>query len=140
MRISAEQFADLTQSFGHCTPCEPHEKRRAARVKLSMRVTVTLVDVDGGQKIGASLCDFSARGLAILLPQQLKSGSQFITHLPRKTGGMVNMLCTVAHSREVSRDLWRTGAEFTCTLPSAPTQTTAAESDEAKRIRESMLG
>jgi hypothetical protein len=70
----------------------------------------------------------------------MEQGRQFITEFPRKSGGVVEVLCTVIHCVPVGNNVWRSGAEFTCQLPrNQPDISIQKENEQARRIRESML-
>src|SRR5690242_943633 len=116
MKLSAEQFAELASSFGALDPAQKHERRRATRLELHARVTITpVVAGKRGEPLQVAICDFSARGISFLHEKAVNAGQQFITQLPRKSGGIVHFLCTVMHSKPVSDKVFRVGAEFTCT-------------------------
>lgn len=84
--------------------------------------------------------NFSPRGLGMLVHDPLDTGTQFVTEMPRKSGGTVSFLCTVMHSRKVSEKLYQVGVEFTCVLRAPRGHEQAAEvADELKRIRSSLL-
>jgi hypothetical protein len=140
MKLSSEQFAELTSSFNaHETP-RKHERRRAARLELQSRVHISPI-VDG-EKLPPTLvtvCDFSARGMAFLHNGNLPAGQQFITELPRRSGGTVELLCTVVHCRPSTSTLYCIGAEFTCTLQPGSKRPAAEDSGEVDRIRETIL-
>jgi hypothetical protein len=143
MRLSAEQFAELTASFSG-QQSSRHERRRAARMELQAKMKITpIVAGKRGVSSFAALCDFSARGLCILQSEAMESGQQFITEMPRKSGGNIELLCTAMHSRSITPSLYRIGAEFTCTLSTAQSFPSSAakpdSNDEMSRIRDSML-
>lgn len=139
MKLSAEQFAELAASFNATPTKGNHERRRAARMDLQARIRIhPMADGRRQDPVSVIVSNFSARGLSFINPTSIEMGTQFITALPRKGGGSVEMLCTVVHSHHAGPNAWRIGAEFTC---AAPTQPVGADSaDEMKRIRESMLG
>ncbi len=143
MKLSAEQFADLTASFKpDAQQPRQHERRRAARLALEARVIVRLLG-DGklSGPIGVGIHDFSSRGIAILHKTALVKGSQFVVELQRQSGGCVSMLCTVMHCRQVQPHCYKVGAEFTCVLAQHPGSTPAPEMADAelKRLRDSVL-
>jgi c-di-GMP-binding flagellar brake protein YcgR len=143
MRLSAEQFAELAASFDARQPVRTHERRRAARLELHARLTIVPISDEQPQDpVKVAVCDFSARGIAILYHAQMVCGQQFVAHMPRKDGvGCVSLLCTVRHCHSSGPDYYRVGAEFTCVLPTGqlshadPLET----AQQMKRIRESML-
>jgi c-di-GMP-binding flagellar brake protein YcgR len=140
MKLSAEQFAELASTFGAQGSPIKHDRRRANRTDLRAKMRVTPV-VSGQhlEPMEVMACDFSARGFAFLNPTAISRGMQFITRLPRRSGGQVEFLCTVVHCEEVGKNAYRIGAEFTCTLHPAATHTAADEQREMQRIRESMM-
>lgn len=141
MRLSAEQFAELAASFEGYAETETEERRRAPRLELQTRIRITPTEFgDRLPPVDVTVCDFSARGIAFLQPTPMQPGQQFVTTLPRKHGGSVELLCTVAHCTQVSNQLHRIGAEFTCTLSPASPQPSEADVQEMARIRKSMLG
>ena len=84
--------------------------------------------------------NFSPRGLGLLVHDALPAGTQFLTELPRKSGGSVALLCTVMHAREVSKGLYQIGAEFTCVLHAPPARAQIEQlAQDVSRIRSSML-
>ncbi len=139
MKLSAEQFAELAASFNGQASTTRHERRRAARLELQTQVKVT-PHLAGAHKapIYVAVCDFSARGISFLYPAAMTVGQQFVTELPRKTGGFVELLCTALHSRLVSKSLFRIGAEFTCTV-SGGWRPDGGDNQEMNRISRSML-
>ena len=140
MKLSAEQFAELASTFSAQGSPVRHDRRRANRMDLRAKVRMT--PIVSGQRLASSdvmACDFSARGIAFLLPNQLQSGVQFITHLPRRSGGIVELLCTVMHCEQLKGNLYRIGAEFTCTIQQQDRLDQHSEHVERERIRESML-
>jgi len=143
MRLSAEQFAELAASFDAARPARTHERRRAARLELQARLTIVpIADEQPQDPVKVTVCDFSARGIAILYHAQMVPGQQFVTQMPRKHGmGFVSLLCTVKHCRSSGPDYYRIGAEFTCVLPSGQLSNADPLEDarQMKRIRESML-
>lgn len=142
MKLSAEQFAELAASFDARQSTTTHERRRAARLDLTARVKI--IPIVSGKRLAPTqimVCNFSARGLSFIYEQPMERGRQFITELPRKSGGVLEMLCTVVHSDPVGSNAYRMGAEFTCTVPGAQSAgTSQGDTEEMKRIRESMLG
>jgi hypothetical protein len=140
MKLSAEQYAQLAASFEGGEPAIP-DRRRAARLDIQARVKITPI-VSGQRQAPMTVIvsNFSPRGLSLMHPTGMAPGEQFITELPRKEGGIVELLCTVAHCVPVNGESFKVGAEFTCTVrPMIP----GNESDDQlqmKRIRESMLG
>src|SRR4051794_25940173 len=101
MKLSAEQFAELAASFGgNGDGAETHEKRRAARLELQARVQIVpIISGHPPPPVDVDVCDFSIRGLSFLNATAMNPGDQFITELPRQSGGRVRLLCTVANSR-----------------------------------------
>jgi hypothetical protein len=143
MKLSAEQFAELASSFGAVESAQKHERRRATRMELHARVTIsTIVESKRSDSLQVAICDFSARGISFLHPKPMTAGQQFVTQLPRQAGGNVHLLCTVKHCRPVGDDgkLFRVGAEFTCTInaPLGSPDDSAIE-QQISRIRDSML-
>jgi c-di-GMP-binding flagellar brake protein YcgR len=150
MKLSAELFAD----FAACLEGSPRagkqdERRRAARVTVRASVPVTLVNAMNaaeGQTVFAKVRDFSPRGVNIHFPTALQPGQQFILKLQRSDGQLISILSTVLHCHEVSAQLHRVGAEFTCVLHDLPVTSSAQldhgrdDNDQAERIRKSMLG
>lgn len=140
MKLSAEQFAELAASFNATPSQTKHERRRAARMDLQAKVRIyPMADGERLAALTVVVSNFSARGLSFVYSKGMESGTQFITELPRKGGGTVEMLCTVAHSVKVGdSDLFRIGAEFTCAAPARTAQ--PDDADQMSRIREKMLG
>lgn len=139
MKLSAEQFAELAASFNATPTKGNHERRRAARMDLQARIQIHPM-VDGVRQSGVPVVvsNFSARGLSFISPKSIEAGTQFITALPRKGGGNIEMLCTVVHSHHAGPNAWRVGVEFTCAAPVNPTG--KDDADEMKRISASMMG
>ena len=117
MKLSAEQFKELSASFGAAVTADDHERRRTARIELQARVSVTPIV---GQRRGASkdvtVCDFSPRGMSFLNDAAMNHDDQFVAHIPRRGGGTVDLLCTVLHVRTITEKQHRIGVEFTCSL------------------------
>lgn len=154
MKLSAQQFADLAASFSWAEPpagsdaqaCGMRERRRGTRLELQSVCKIMPV-VDGRratEAIQVDVCDFSARGIAILHQTAMQVGDQFVTELPRQGGGRVQLLCRVANVRQVSGESYRIGAEFICSVQPELRSPGGADgvSDlrEVQRIRQSMLG
>jgi hypothetical protein len=144
MKLSAEQFADLAASFPGYS-AEEHarcERRRASRLELRSQVVARVLNANGMQGAPTTLTvvNFSPRGFGLLVREPLSPGTQFVTELPRKSGGAVALLCTVVHARPVSEGLHQVGVEFTCVLhaPAAPAQIHQLAED-VNRIRHSVL-
>jgi len=140
MKLSAEQFAELASTFNGVASSGKFDRRRANRMDLNARIKIT--PIASGQRMeemNVMACDFSARGVAFLNNTALPAGAQFITELPRRSGGTVQFLCTIMHSEAVGGSMFRIGSEFTCTLQPAPQTSAADDQREMKRIRESML-
>src|SRR4051794_19969695 len=98
MKLSAEQFAQLAATFNAQEGPHQHERRRAARMDLAARVTIT--PIHAGHKLApmqVTISDFSARGVAFTDPVEMELGRQFILELPRREGGSACLLCTVMH-------------------------------------------
>jgi hypothetical protein len=137
MKLSAEQYAELLSSFYSRTSHENANKRRAPRMALQARITIVpLVGNEPQHAVDVTTCDFSARGIAFLSNKPMRIGDQFITELPRRTGGRVNLLCEVVRS-EATGDFHRIGANFICNAEPQPT--TPNDENELKRIRDAML-
>jgi hypothetical protein len=121
MKLSAEQFRELASSFGDGEPTqEKRERRRAARLELNAKLTIT--PVIGGRRrapLSVSVADFSVRGFSFLHSAEMAPGSQFVTELPRKSGGTAHLLCTIRRSEPANGLGFRIGAEFTRSLPPA---------------------
>ncbi|HVT87780.1 MAG TPA: PilZ domain-containing protein [Tepidisphaeraceae bacterium] len=141
MKLSAEHFAELTASFNATQTGSNHEKRRAARLDLQAKIKIH--PIAGDRKLDAIevMCsNFSTRGLSFIHNIKMENGRQFVTEMPRKTGGSLEMLCTVMHSTSMGVNAFRIGAEFTCVIPKAPPPQPADALDEVARIRKSMMG
>lgn len=140
MRLSAEQFARLSATFGGHDASACHERRRAPRVQLQSQVQITFIQ-DGRRSaaISVTVCDYSARGISFLHDEPMHGGDQFVAMLPLKHGGMVDLLCTVANCHPISSELVRIGAEFTCVLAPASPRDSGDQSDQITRIRDSVL-
>jgi hypothetical protein len=137
MKLSAEQYAELLSSFYARTSHENVNKRRAPRMALQARITIVpLVGNEQQRAMDVTTCDFSARGIAFLNNKPMRIGDQFITELPRRSGGRVNLLCEVVRS-ESTGAFYRIGANFLCNVE--PQATNANDEAELKRIREAML-
>ena len=109
---------------------------------MDLQARIKITPIASGQRMEAMnvmACDFSTRGVAFLHNVALPAGGQFITELPRRSGGSVQFLCTIMHSESVGGDMFRIGSEFTCTLQPAPRTSAADDQREMKRIRDSML-
>lgn len=139
MKLSAEQFAELAASFKTQPSTTTHERRRAARLDLNAQIRIRPVDeADTLTACYVNVSNFSARGISFVHNIQLETGAQFITELPRKNGGQVELLCTVAHVEPAGPNSFRIGAEFTCVIPTrAPANNS---NDELSRIKAKMLG
>lgn len=144
MKLSAEQFADLASSFPGYSAEEhaKHERRRAARLELRSRVNVRILNAAGAQQppVAWTVNNFSPRGLGLLVHDPLESGTQFVTELPRKSGGTVTLLCGVVHCRRINDKLYQVGAEFTCVLHAPVERAKIHElAADVSRIRQSLL-
>ncbi|HMB96777.1 MAG TPA: PilZ domain-containing protein [Tepidisphaeraceae bacterium] len=140
MKLSAEQFAELAATFNAKASPTEHDRRRAARMELQANIKIT--PIHSGNRLSAMhviVSDFSARGIAFLHATPMPLGQQFITELPRKSGGVVELLCTVAHCSIIGHNAYRVGAEFTCALQTDPKHIPANDPRELQRIKESML-
>jgi hypothetical protein len=140
MKLSAEQFAELAATFNAKESPTEHDRRRAARMELQARVKI--MPIHGGAKLNAMyvmVSDFSARGIAFLHSASMSAGQQFITELPRKGGGNVELLCTVMHCEPVGHNAFTIGAEFTCALNPGAKHIPSDDARAVKRIRESLL-
>lgn len=113
MKLSAEQFAEITASFGGQQAARTHDRRRAARLELQANVKITqIVSGQSHDPIFVTISDFSARGIGFIHCAEMTPGQQFVIELPRRTGGRVELLCTVIHCREVAPRTFCIGAEF----------------------------
>jgi hypothetical protein len=139
MKLSAEQYAELLSSFYSGTTPEQTNNRRAPRMALQARLTIVpLIGDQPQQPIAVTTCDFSARGLAFLNEKPMRRGEQFITELPRRTGGRVRLLCEVVRSEPTgTQEFHRIGANFICNVEPQPIG--MDHERELKRIRETML-
>jgi hypothetical protein len=139
MKLSAEQYAELLSSFQAGTSHEQTNQRRAPRMALQARLTIMQLVGDELQPPAVvTTCDFSARGLAFLHETPMRIGEQFITELPRRSGGRVRLLCEVMRC-EMTRDeaFHRIGANFICNIEPQPIG--ADTESELKRIQATML-
>jgi len=121
MKLTDEQFAELASSFGAVDSAPGQERRRTDRVDLQAQIRIT--PLVSGQKLtprDVIACDFSARGLAFMADNLIPPGEQFITRLSRRSGGQVDLHCTVAHCQAVTDKLFRVGVEFTNAVPAHP--------------------
>jgi hypothetical protein len=119
MKLSAEQFAELASSFTSDSTEPRPERRGTARVELNASVKV--IPLLQNQQLPAQtviVSDFTSRGIAIQFPSPLQVGDQFIAEIPRKSGGVAQLLCSVAHCRPGNAHFHRVGAEFIRTLDS----------------------
>jgi hypothetical protein len=140
MKLSAEQFAELAATFNAKESPTEHDRRRAARMDLQARIKI--MPIYSGARLNAMyvmVSDFSARGIAFLHSAQMTAGQQFITELPRKGGGNVELLCTVMHCDPMGHNAFTVGAEFTCALPANAKHHAGRDDIEMTRIRKSLL-
>ena len=147
MKLSAEQFAELAQSFqkdnGDSADACGQERRRGSRLELRARCKI--MPVVGGKRTSAvevDVCDFSARGMAFPYAKPMNCGDQFVTELPRQGGGKVQLLCSVANVQQLSPESYRIGAEFICSVqPDRDgSPDVVGQLREVQRIRQSLLG
>jgi hypothetical protein len=137
MKLSAEQFAELISSFSSKQQVLTNN-RRAPRMALQARLTIfPLVGHDLQEAVVVTTCDFSARGISFLNAKAMRVGEQFITELPRRNGGRVNLLCEVVRSEPTSGPYWRIGANFLCNVE--PQTAGAPDENELKRIQATMM-
>lgn len=139
MKLSAEQFAELEATFKPQGSPRRLDRRRANRTDLRARIRIT--PIAAGEQLESfevMVCDFSARGIAFLHSTPMVDSDQFITQLPRRSGGSVQLLCTVMHCVEISADEFRIGADFTSTTP-VTGQEDGTSTIGTRRTKESML-
>jgi hypothetical protein len=120
------------------------DKRRAGRVLSRSQIQL----VYEGANITANLADVSHRGLSLFSHTRMKCGDTFILRLCSDSAP-AQILCTVVHCHSINLQIFKIGAEFTCTLPSPPDQKPAANAtqkqsaqavqDEVARIQHSIL-
>jgi hypothetical protein len=122
MKLTAEQFADLSASFSPgYTKQSRQERRRAARLELEAHLTIRSIDGPLFRRsVPVRVVDFSSRGIAILHETPLPVGSQFVVQMQRDSGGSILMLCTVLHQQPGEGSLYKMGAEFTRQLSEDP--------------------
>lgn len=140
MKLSAEQYADLLSSFEECDT-RRFDNRKAARVELKARIKIIpMIDGEPREPVHVMTCDFSARGISFIHGSEMRPGQQFITELPRKSGGTAELLCVVKRCKELGSDSFRIAAEFDCAVSSSTRTDPAQDARDVQRIRESMLG
>jgi len=142
MRLSAEQFAEFVSILDNMrgSTANHSDKRRSARMELQAQVPISVICDDQCSTTQiVELRDFSARGIAILYPSELKLGQQFIVELRRLKGRAASLLCTVMHARTLPDGRFSIGAEFTCVLQGAPAMKGSENTGEMSRIQKSML-
>lgn len=113
------------------------ELRRAPRKHHRARISVVPV-IDGAEQTAISvlLRDLSARGMCFIHNQSIRAGSQVLACFPGEEGSPTLMLCTVAHCRSLSKNVFSVGAEFTCRVPRPSEGSIPSDYD---RIRQSIL-
>jgi hypothetical protein len=146
MYLSTDALRDLMQRAAAQT-ASADDKRRAGRVLTRSQVLI----VHCGTCTTANLADVSHRGVSLFSRSKMKRGDTFILRL-RSDTAPAQILCTVVHCRPINIEMFKIGAEFTCTLPSEPNAKPAAVpavkpppspaktiQDEVARIRQSIL-
>jgi hypothetical protein len=124
MYLSTDALRDLMQrAAAQSAKGAAGEKRRAVRILSRSQVQI----VHSGNCSTANLADVSHRGLSLFSQIKMRRGDSFILRLRSETAP-AQILCTVVHCHAINQDIFKIGAEFTCTLPSerAPTPVAAA--------------
>lgn len=139
MTLTAEQFSAIIRSLGDAVSSPRVEKRRAARAKYRACVDVTLCAEDGTEqrRMSILLSNISLRGLGLVSHLNLRSGQQFVLHLPHEPEGALDMLCTIVYSRSRPGGLYNVGAEFNC--PIGPSSVGTQSDKQVEQIRNSIL-
>jgi hypothetical protein len=140
--LSPEQFAELITLIetNHDDGPKP-EVRRAQRIAHPCRISITLGDHDHtGLAHLVQLKDISARGMCFLHNAELPIGSAFVVKLEAPDGNSVSILSNVVHCRQLDKNTYQIGAEFTCSLNRKDEQFTHEHAPEdLMRIRTSIL-
>ncbi len=145
MKLSTEHLAAVLDSLGATgVQKENEENRRAPRRGIQARASIVMHDSSNNSSpnrpaIPVVLRDVSARGVGLLYLESMELGTQFVLNVPRGKSAPLTVLCTVAHSRALQKELFAIGAEFTCVLSGKKADTSAIDR-EAERIREKMMG
>jgi hypothetical protein len=109
-------------------------KRRAARVKTSVRAQITYpADSTPKRAIPIQIVDLAARGVGFTIDRELPLGDQFILHLPRKNQPAIAMLCNVCNRRKVSGRSFHIGAEFQCVWDGKQAAVSQAALDQVRK-------
>ncbi len=108
------------------------EKRRTGRILTRSQILI----VHGGACTTANLSDVSQRGLSLFSHTEIRRGQTFILRL-RSESAPAQILCTVVHCRTINQQIFKIGAEFTCSLPAerstaAPVAAVKSDADKAR--------
>lgn len=88
------------------------DRRRAARVRLSIPTTVFDVGDVASEGVVGIIQDISATGMSLVCPRSLPSGARFIAKLPRGNEPALWGAYTVVRQSALGRELFIIGAEF----------------------------
>jgi len=118
-----------------------HELRRARRIGLKARVTISPYVLGVPQQpLTVDVRDLSPRGIAIESKVSMQTGQQFIVRLPRAGTSPSDILCAVAHCKPKRAGQFEIGAEFVCMLGDTSTGChDRADPGEIRRISGNIL-
>ncbi len=139
MNLTIEQYQAVLKSIRLGSRGAHEERRRAPRASQRGRIEIILVDKINDPPTGASVRNFSSRGLNVLHRQPLKAGSQFVAVFARNDGPGIRILYTIVHCHPLPNHLYSLGAELTCVLDEQPPECFALDEAEVERIRKSIL-
>ena len=142
MQLPLRDFADVISALkGPMERAAPTEKRRAARMTVTARVTLHLVDNNRVlRSFSAITRDISITGVGLLQSVAMSMNQNVVIALPRPTNTPLFVVATVVACRPLADGLVTVGLEF-AEMASKETIDILLDdgSREKARIQESML-
>jgi hypothetical protein len=90
----------------------PAEKRRQARRKVQLDVPVRMVGRRPAKTVKSMLIDVSARGVALIVGQELEKGEKLVLPLRFREGGGWLILCEVRNASALPHGRCKVGAKI----------------------------
>ena len=90
----------------------PHERRREPRMPVQGAGKVTTPGTPLESADTVHVQDVSLGGACLIASRDLAVGEQLVLVLEGKDGSAVSLLCSVAHCRRVTDDVYMVGAQF----------------------------
>ena len=89
-----------------------HERRREPRMAVQGMGTVAAPGMAVDAAATVHVQDVSLGGASLIASRDLAVGEQLVLVLEGRDGSAVSLLCSVAHCRQVSQDMYVVGAQF----------------------------